>query len=76
MSRTAILTVTLFWSIAFALIYKATHMPPAYLPSRPVTELTNFGQGRNPSRWTCEDHGVALLDAETGLFIECMRGTK
>jgi len=43
---------------------------PRALPHRPVTPLTNWGQGRNPGP-ACPP-GTVHMTAE-GLFLECMR---
>jgi hypothetical protein len=46
------------------------------LPHRPVTELTDFGQGRNPGRGQCHEGQIPFfleMDDNSLMFIECMR---
>lgn len=44
------------------------------LPHRPITSLTNWGQGRAPTPGQCP-MGTVEMDVEN-LFLECPRGTK
>lgn len=43
-----------------------------YLPHRPINELTNWGQGRNPGSNDCPP-GTVRYELDDGLFLECMR---
>jgi len=47
---------------------------PKTLPHRPVTPLTNFGQGNNPGPKECPPGTIAYY-LDGGTFLECMRGT-
>lgn len=42
------------------------------LPHRPINELTNWGQGRNPGPNDCPP-GTVRYELDDGLFLECMR---
>lgn len=42
------------------------------LPHRPITQLTNWGQGRNPGSNDCPP-GTVRFELDDGLFLECMR---
>lgn len=42
------------------------------LPHRPINELTNWGQGRNPGANDCPP-GTVRYELDDGLFLECMR---
>lgn len=44
------------------------------LPHRPVTELTNWGQGHAPPNNHCPP-GTVRFETDDGLFLECFRGT-
>lgn len=45
---------------------------PKRLPHRPLNELTNWGQGRNPGSNDCPP-GTVRYELDDGLFLECMR---
>ena len=42
------------------------------LPSRPVDELTNWGQGHAPAANVCPP-GTFRFETDEGLFLECYR---
>lgn len=50
------------------------YQPPPRLPSRPVDELTNWGQGHAPDPNNCPPSTIRF-DTDDGLFLECYRGT-
>lgn len=64
--------------VALAILTLAVAMAafdrPRALPHRPITELTNWGQGRAPEANHCPP-GTLRFESEDGLFIECFRGT-
>lgn len=51
---------------------KAAREANAGLPHRPINELTNWGQGRNPGANDCPP-GTVRYELDDGLFLECMR---
>jgi hypothetical protein len=71
--RVSILTLSLFWLIAAALIYTSRHTAAPGLPHRHTDELTNWGQGRAPTPHQCPA-GTTEFDVDS-TFLECMRGT-
>ena len=69
--------VVLFGAVAgFGLAMSLIHAndSPRALPHRPVTELTNWGQGHVPESNHCPP-GTIRFETDDGLFLECMRGT-
>ena len=67
--RYAILACALFWIGIIGCVYQATHITP--LPHRPVTVLTNFGQGNNPGKGDCPPSTIGIT--VEGFFLACLR---
>jgi len=55
------------------LCWLASRHVPQPLPHRPVTPLTNWGQGSNPGAGECPEGTIAYF--VEGHFLECLRGT-
>lgn len=62
------------FGLLFFLCVLASRQAPHALPSRPIDQLTNWGQGRAPDTCHCPP-GTIRIDTEDGLFLECLRGT-
>lgn len=63
--------------VVLALVLASCHKVP-YLPHRPITELSSFGQGHNPGRGECHAGQMPYyleLDDGTSIFLECVRST-
>jgi hypothetical protein len=67
-----IITGILFWGI-IGLCFYTRHESPHSLPSRPIDQLTNWGQGQAPESNQCPI-GTIRIESE-GLFLECLRGS-
>jgi hypothetical protein len=75
LDRSVLTGVIAAYVVWMAIILTSIAVRTDRLPHRPVDQLTNWGQGRNPDRYSCRN-GVPFFDAETGLFVECMEGTQ
>lgn len=71
MRRTATLVALAYFCLAGYGSYRSLH---PRLPHRPVTALTNWGQGHAPESNRCPS-GTIRIETDEGLFLECFRGT-
>lgn len=71
--KTPLIGIAVVWiSLTAFLLWH--YREPHGLPHRPVTELTNWGQGHAPESNRCP-RGTIRFETDDGLFLECYRST-